>query len=264
MTGPVNALRGVGDARHHAAFNKPALGMCGFTIGRARYFKQFRVVEVQQTFYDPPAQGTLAKWRGEAPPDFSFAMKAWQVITHLGTSPTYRRLVSPFSAKEREEAGGFRLTNTVLAAWDKTVECAHTLNATAILFQCPASFRETSANVAALRTFFETIARPAHTLLAWEPRGEWRDEVIAELCGGLNLTHAVDPFVRRTVTPDFLYWRLHGTRSHSARYTDDELRTVRQWLTDAGDPPGYVLFNNIPRVHDVRRWGELGFSTGMA
>ena len=30
------------------------LGMCGFTIGAAAYFKQFPVVELQQTFYDPP------------------------------------------------------------------------------------------------------------------------------------------------------------------------------------------------------------------
>ena len=84
-----------------------ALGMCGFTIGRASYFKQFNVVEVQQTFYDPPAAETLARWRAEAPADFQFAMKAWQVITHLGTSPTYRRLVSPFSETERPPSERF-------------------------------------------------------------------------------------------------------------------------------------------------------------
>jgi len=133
-----------------------ALGMCGFTIGRASYFKQFDVVEVQQTFYDPPALATLARWRDEAPPGFQFAMKAWQVITHFGSSPTYRRLVSPFSESEREEAAGFRLTTTVLRAWEKTLECARALRATAILFQCPASFRPTDENIDAMRAFFET------------------------------------------------------------------------------------------------------------
>jgi len=39
------------------------LGMCGYTIGAAAYFKQFRVVEIQQTFYDPPPLATIAKWR---------------------------------------------------------------------------------------------------------------------------------------------------------------------------------------------------------
>ena len=47
------------------------LGMCGFTIGPAAYCEQFRVVEVQQTFYDPPPT-TLQGWREEAPPDFEF------------------------------------------------------------------------------------------------------------------------------------------------------------------------------------------------
>jgi uncharacterized protein YecE (DUF72 family) len=42
------------------------LGMCGFTIARGTYYKQFDVVEVQQTFYDPPPPLTLARWRGES------------------------------------------------------------------------------------------------------------------------------------------------------------------------------------------------------
>jgi uncharacterized protein YecE (DUF72 family) len=241
-----------------------ALGMCGFTIGRASYFKQFNVVEVQQTFYDPPALETLARWRAEAPPDFQFAMKAWQVITHLGTSPTYRRLVSPFSESERDEAGGFRLTKTVLRAWEKTLECARTLRATAILFQCPASFRPTDENIDALRAFFETIERPPETMLAWEPRGPWPAETIADVCWELGLIDAVDPFVRSSTTPDMLYWRLHGNKSHYARYTDDELRELYNWLLLAGNVDAYVLFNNIPRVKDVRRFRELADEIGVA
>lgn len=241
----------------------PALGMCGFTIGRATYFRQFRVVEVQQTFYDPPAQATLARWRTEAPPDFEFTMKAWQVITHFGTSPTYRRLVSPFSEQQRSEAGGFRLTPTVLAAWDKTLECARTLRATVILFQCPAAFRETDGNLAAMRSFFASIVRPKAVRLAWEPRGPWSDATVKTLCRELTLIHAVDPFVRPSLTPDVVYWRLHGNKSHSARYSDDELRWIRDQLATLGDPPGYVLFNNIPRVKDIRRFRELELDQGL-
>jgi uncharacterized protein YecE (DUF72 family) len=237
--------------------------MCGFTIGRAAYFRQFRVVEVQQTFYDPPARATLARWKSEAPPDFEFTMKAWQVITHRGTSPTYRRLVSPFSDEQRAEAGGFRLTPTVLAAWDRTLECAGILGATVILFQCPAAFRETPENVAAMRAFFDAIARPEGVVLAWEPRGQWNDATVRTLCRDAGLIHAVDPFVRQSLTPELLYWRLHGNKSHSARYSDEELREIRQRLADAGDPPAYVLFNEIPRVHDIRRFRDLGLDAGM-
>lgn len=237
--------------------------MCGFTISRATYFRQFRAVEVQQTFYDPPSRAVLERWRTEAPVDFEFTIKAWQVITHLGASPTYRRLVSPFTEQQRAEAGAFRSTQTVFDAWQRTIECAEVLRATAILFQCPASFRETPDNIDATRAFFRAIQRPEGVTLVWEPRGPWNDATIAALCGDLALIHAVDPFVRASVTPELVYWRLHGKKKRSERYSDDELRSLRRQLADAGDPPGYVLFNEIPRVHDLRRFRELGLDHGL-
>lgn len=237
------------------------LGMCGWTIGRATYFRRFPVVEVQQTFYDPPAVATLAKWRADAPAGFEFTMKAWQVITHLGTSSTYRRLRRPFSDRQRAEAGAFRLTETVLDAWRATLECRTALDATSILFQCPASFRATDENIDAMRRFFAAIERPTGVRLMWEPRGAWPDEVVSDLCRGLGLIHAVDPFVRPSLTPELLYWRLHGNGSHYARYTDDELRQIRAWLDEAGDVEAYVLFNNVPRTKDIDRYRELGFAS---
>ena len=233
------------------------LGMCGFTIGAAAYFRQFRVVQVQQTFYDPPPIGTLAKWRRQAPADFEFTMKAWQVITHLGESPTYRRLRRPMSERERAEAGAFRTNETTLAAWRATLESRDALDATAILFQCPASFRPTDDNVAAMRSFLTEIERPAGVRLLWEPRGKWPDDTVAALCRELGLIHAVDPFVRPSLTPELLYWRLHGNKSHYARYSDDELRQIIDWLPHDPATEAYVLFNNIPRVKDVRRFEEL-------
>ena len=46
------------------------------------YFETFPLVEVQQTFYEPPAPRTLLRWREQAPDSFEFTMKAWQLITH--------------------------------------------------------------------------------------------------------------------------------------------------------------------------------------
>jgi uncharacterized protein YecE (DUF72 family) len=233
------------------------LGMCGFTIGAAAYFKQFPVVEVQQTFYDPPPRATLEKWRRQAPPEFEFTMKAWQAITHLGESPTYRRLRRPMTEHDRAQVGGFRTNDTTLAAWQETLDARKALGATAILFQCPASFRPTDANLAAMREFLTTIERPAGVRLLWEPRGPWPDEVVVSLCRDLDLIHAVDPFVRPSLTPELLYWRLHGNKSHYARYTDDELRQIIAWLPTDPGVEAYVLFNNIPRVKDVKRFLEL-------
>lgn len=232
------------------------LGMCGFTIGAEAYYKQFGIVEVQQTFYDPPPIATLKRWRAEAPRNFEFTMKAWQVITHSGNSRTYRRLRSDFPEHARAEAGGFRLNDTVFAAWLTTLECAQLLRATAILFQCPASFRPTPDALAAMREFFRHIDRPVGIRFLWEPRGDWSDETISGICRDLDLIHAVDPFIRPTLTPEVFYWRLHGNRSHYASYTDAELRQICAWLPD-DDRPVYVMFNNIPRVQDIRRFREL-------
>ena len=233
------------------------LGMCGFTIARSTYYRRFPVVEVQQTFYDPPALATLEKWRSEAPDGFEFTMKAWQVITHLGTSRTYRRLRRDFSDKERAEAGAFRVNETTLAAWQLSVDCARALLATAILFQCPQSFKATEANVDAMRGFFREIERPTGVRLLWEPRGPWPDEVILAVCGELGLIHAVDPFIRPSLTPELLYWRLHGNKSHYARYSDEELRQIIDWIPAEPGVECYVMFNNIPRVPDVKRFEEL-------
>jgi len=40
----------------------------------------------------PPNDQLLQKWRSAVPTAFEFTMKAWQVVTHEASSPTYRRL----------------------------------------------------------------------------------------------------------------------------------------------------------------------------
>ncbi|HEX2062020.1 MAG TPA: DUF72 domain-containing protein [Thermoanaerobaculia bacterium] len=225
------------------------VGLCGFTIGAAAYFQTFPVVEVQQTFYDPPPARTLERWRAQAPPGFEFTMKAWQVITHLDTSSTYRRMKS---SVDLAEAGAFRVNDTVLRAWETTRLARRILGATAILFQCPASFRATEENIENMRRFFTTVERPRNVRLLWEPRGPWPDDLVLSLCRELTLTHATDPFVRPSLTPELVYWRLHGNGSHYAKYTDAELQQLRDWITPGAET--YVMFNNIPRVDDAQRF----------
>ena len=104
-------------------------------------------------------------------------MKAWQLITHPATSPTYRRLRRPLTADGRAEAGASRASAIVDKGWRVTAECAALLGATSILFQCPASFRPTGENVAAMESFFGRIDRPAGVRLLREPRGPWPGRV---------------------------------------------------------------------------------------
>jgi uncharacterized protein YecE (DUF72 family) len=133
------------------------VGCCGFPLSLRRYAEEFSVVEVQQTFYQPPALRTLEKWRGAVPGGFEFTLKAWQLITHEASSPTYRRLREELSPQQRREAGAFRLNATVLYAWRRTLACARTLGSRCILFQCPARFAPTPTNKVNLRDFFREI-----------------------------------------------------------------------------------------------------------
>ena len=251
------------------------VGTSGFGIARSKYTGVFECVEVQHTFYQPPRISTLERWREEAPPDFEFVIKAWQLITHDAKSPTYRRLKKELSEGEREEAGYFRATPIVMEAWEVTLACALALRARTILFQCPASFKQTKENISNLRKFFKTVARSskrtadAHPLnFAWEPRGDWDSKVVKAICDELGLWHAVDPFVAATVTPDKLYFRLHGRGGWRYEYDDEEMRELAAKIParksdapvlpeSAEDQPSYVFFNNVRMTQDALRFREI-------
>jgi uncharacterized protein YecE (DUF72 family) len=233
------------------------IGCCGWAEAQPRYVSHFPVIEIQSTFYDPPAANVAAKWRTLAPPGFRYCIKAWQLITHAPSSPTYRRLRSPIQSEHRDLLGSFRDTPPVWQAWHKTREIAEVLQATVVVFQCPASFQPTPANLQNLSTFFRKLG-PQNFQLAWEPRGAWPPELIRELCATHDLIHCVDPFVDRSVYGETLYWRLHGKGAYSYRYTDEDLSQLQSMLLRSQtDQPSYVLFNNMTMKVDADRFKRL-------
>ena len=244
------------DARYHWADRQVdvRVGLCGWTVSQSSYVRRFGVLEVQHTFYEPPSDAVLTRWRTQVPADFEFAIKAWQIVTHESNSPTYRRMKRPLPESARGQVGAFRTTPAVLEGWQRTLDCARVLGATAVLLQCPKSFRPTAENVGRLRRFMSEVKRPAGRLL-WEPRGEWSTQLLKELCTELDLVHVVDPMQSETVTPERTYYRLHGTAGSRHVHTDDELRRLRD-LVD-GRPSPYVMFNNLPRVGDAERFLAL-------
>jgi uncharacterized protein YecE (DUF72 family) len=238
------------------------IGCCGFPLGLSRYTQLFRAVEVQQTFYQPPARRTLEKWRAQVPPEFEFTLKAWQVITHEATSPTYRRLRERLSEREKREVGAFRLTDPVLRAWERTLEAARLLRSRVILLQCPARFAPTRENKESLRSFIHRIRSESRfglslepITLVWEPRGEWKPEEVADLCAALSMVHGVDPFQQMPVTTGLGYFRLHGRGGYRHRYSDAELEELRARVRAYS--PCYVFFNNLSMLEDAQRFQKL-------
>ena len=235
----------------------PKTGCCGFRLTKRKYAEQFPVVEVQQTFYQPPKKlETLKHWRAEVPEDFEFTLKVWQLITHSCQSPSYRRLTTRFTPVELEQCGSFQSTPQVREAWDTMRACARTLSARLMLFQCPASFGPTPRNLTQMRQFFETVERDDLVFL-WEPRGNWPESLVTTLCRDLDLVHVVDPFLAHTVTPKFVYFRLHGGKGFQHVYSNAELHKLRDMLP-AGKP-AYVLFNNVNMIEDAERFRELAW-----
>ena len=243
------------------------IGTSGFGVAKPEYFRIFSTVEIQQTFYQPPKLSTLQRWRAEAPPEFEFVLKAWQLITHDSKSPTYRRLKRHLSEQEKQEAGYFRESAIVREALEITLAGAKALNAKAILFQCPASFKQTKEHISNLENFFSNLTRQGnsadHFRLGWEPRGDWEPKVLKRICEDLGLWHVVDPFIAKSVTPARGYYRLHGRNGWRYEYDEGELRELAAMLTPRSprSEPPYVFFNNARMTQDALKFQEIVGST---
>jgi len=192
------------------------VGCCGYPVSRGKYYQNFDCVEINVTFYQLPEIKTAFKWRKEAPENFEFILKAWQLITHPASSFTYRRLKEKIPENKKKNYGFFQPTNEVFTAWERTKEFAENLGCKKILFQSPGSFKPTPENKKNLKNFFYSVTpafaksptlqsfgdgvasagrqSPSHPItFLWEPRGEWEAEEIKEICKELNLIHCVDP-----------------------------------------------------------------------
>jgi len=214
------------------------IGCCGFPISMEKYFKSFEVVEVQKTFYKPPGIETVKKWREMAPEDFEFTVKAWQVITHPPSSPTYKK-----AKLEVSEAGFFRPIKPVFEAWEVTREISKVLKAKFILFQTPKSFKESEDNIRNMKEFFGSIER--EFIFGWEARG-WREEAVRKVCEELSLIHVVDPFESSPTYGEIRYFRIHKN------HTDEEICSL---LYKAD----YIMFNNPYMLRDaekLKKWRD--------
>ena len=230
------------------------VGCCGFPVRRDMYYKDFEVMEVQQTFYQLPRLDTGAKWKEEAPPNFEFTMKAWQLITHRPSSPTYRRLRRPIPEARKKNYGFFKSTEEVVEAWSKTAEFADALGAEKIVFQSPASFFPSSDHIQNIKLFFKKIKTDSFRFI-WEPRGRWERKVVERLCMELGITPCLDPFEGESVQGDLLYVRLHGREGYRYTYSESEMRELIQ--NGGRYPQAYLMFNNVSMYEDALHFKKL-------
>jgi uncharacterized protein YecE (DUF72 family) len=68
----------------------------------SHYAERFDTVEINYSFYRKPTPKILANWAAQVPPNFRFALKAWQRITHQKRLKDAAELVTQFSDAARE------------------------------------------------------------------------------------------------------------------------------------------------------------------
>mgnify|MGYP000038164221 CR=1 FL=1 len=249
------------------------VGTCGWSVrgGKEAYFKTFKLIELQETFYKLPKVSTVEKWRKIAPEDFEFTVKAWQVMTHPPTSPTWRKAKLKISPELKDKYGNLKPTEENFKAWENVLEICKALRATVCIFQTPPSFKYSSENESNVIQFFSSIKRNS-LRLGWEPRGTWHDHMdrVKELCKSLDLIHVVDVLKRRpTYVGDVCYFRLHGLGrgevNYRYKYTDEDLAKlasiVKGYVNQGCEV--YVLFNNVYMRDDALRFKEVAKSHGI-
>ncbi len=238
------------------------VGICGFARSQEIVFTNLRLLEVQTTFYRPMKRATAEKWRIRAPKDFEFTVKAWQLITHEPTSPTYRKAKLKIDTSEKGMYGFFRPTDKVFEAWEATNEIRKALNAEIVVFQSPASFKEREENINHMRDFFRSIDTRGNLKMVWEQRGNWNKDTIGKLCAELGLVHCVDPFADDPVAQtDCTYFRLHGSppgrRMYRYTYTEEDLKRLYEKCMNMKSSEVYLLFNNDTMYEDALRFMKM-------
>lgn len=242
------------------------VGCCGFSTRQSEYYRLFHVVELQSTFYKLPRISTAERWRGEAPSEFEFCLKAWQVITHPSTSPTWRRIGKLNQLGNKTKYGDLRPTRENFDAWEKTLQVCKALQASVCVIQCPPSFKLTRRNSDNTRRFLGQIER-GNVSIAWEPRGTWKErpDQIKKLCRQLDLIHATDILKSEPATrTETCYFRLHGLGARDFNYkynysARDLARLKRLTLTtlQRGAEEVFVMFNNISMLENAKIFDEM-------
>jgi uncharacterized protein YecE (DUF72 family) len=166
------------------------------------YARAFSTVEVDSTFYAIPSISTVEGWRQRTPPDFTFALKLPQEITHVRAL----RGADAFAHLE-EFCARARLLREKLAS---------------VLIQLPPQFSLTSENARALAEFLQQLPRDLRFSLEFRAT-DWLHrntlKILAEHNVALALVEgewiargALWNFIDKP-TADFAYVRFMGARN---------------------------------------------------
>lgn len=195
-----------------------------------RYTREFRTVELNNTFYRLPRSEAVERWWRESPPGFVFAAKGSRFITHM------KRLIDPGSSLPRYFEPVSRLREKLAV----------------VLWQLPPKWK---ANAGRLAEFMAALPRgPRH---AFEFRDDsWYSEEICDLLDAHGAAFCEHDLVAKRpprFTGAFRYVRFHGhTGKYQGRYG---ARALEPWARDlqrwSRRYDAFVYFNNDVGGHAI-------------
>ncbi len=182
------------------------------------YSTKLPAVEINNTFYRLPKRELLENWGEQVPPDFRFAVKASQKITHM------KRL------KNVAEETDYLMD--VVGALERKLGV--------VFFQLPPNFKK---DIERLGAFLETL--PKEVPVAWEFRhATWFDDEVYDLLrkhnAALCLADADDDLeVPLVSTATWGYMRLRRPG-----YPPDEMKQWFKWVRDQKWKDAFVFFKH--------------------
>lgn len=174
------------------------------------YAQLFETVEINTTFYRPPAPGMAKAWARKTPESFEFAVKVWQKFTHA------RKIGEGVSEKEERWEGPSQSDVDLFLTGIEPLAESGKLGV--LLFQYPPGFHFTQENVEkllwTLRAFkdYPKVVELRHR--SWSDKRRETEEILREFMASWVLIDEpkFGSSVRQEFEPigEILYFRAHG------------------------------------------------------
>ncbi len=192
----------------------------GFPIPVSRYFREFSAVEISDSELGLPGEGTVRRWKREAPEGYGFSVIAPKAIAESGwvKSPANKELTTGLAALGQQ------------------------LDATAVVFTAGEDFKFGKTNKATLQAFVKTLPARFPAIVFDLPA--WKTDQIHGIDD--RVLPAYDPLRDDPPkTTDLVYVRLPGPAGHRSRYDEASIERIVEHLAGLKAARVFCVFRNI-------------------
>lgn len=188
----------------------------------SRYWNEFPGVEITETELGIPGEGTVRRWKREAPEGYAFALRAPQQLTQ----------------------DGFKLPANGKKLLDEIAKLGHTVGAQAVVFLAPEGFKATRTARAALKEFIAAIPTRFPPIVFDLPL--WKPEQVLAAADKRAVSVAYDPLKQAPCPSSQLaYVRLPGPAGHRSRYDEPAIDRIAEHCRTLESSTTLCVFRNI-------------------